>query len=102
MPKKILEKVGEVQEKAKADVVFADHVKAQAIKAIYEGFGKQAWTDYMQNFADTPEQLTRLTTTNGDTIPYVIESRAYLVSNAVCFPGTTDGTKQGVHPNIEP
>ena len=102
MPKTIFQKIEDVQERAKTDPDFAAQVKDQAIAAIYQGFGKEAWDAYMRNFADTEKQLTRLTTTDGDGITYVRESRAYLVSNSVCFPGTTDGTKQGVHPNLEP
>ena len=87
-----------VQERASTDEKFATDIKNQAVEAIFEGFGSAQWNTYMANFADpaTPAQLARLTTDNGDTIPYVKEAKAYLVGNAVCFPGTYGGLLQGI------
>jgi hypothetical protein len=93
------------QTRAAQDPDFAAEIKNQAIAAIYSGIDDEdgAWSRYMSNFVDNPEtpataaQLARLTTTDEDkNAPYLTEARAYLVGNAVCFPGTTTGTQQGV------
>jgi hypothetical protein len=92
--------IEKMQKKAEKDAKFATEIKNQAIAAIYSGIADKdgAWSKYMSNFVDTPEQLARLTKTDEDkTIPYLKEARAYLVGNAVCFPGTTTGTLQGVN-----
>jgi hypothetical protein len=63
----------------------AEKLQDEAIAAILGGLGSEAWTTYMKNFADTPEQLARLTAqdtaANDD---YMKKALAYLVSNAVC------------------
>ena len=98
--------IEKMQKKAEKDTKFANKIKNEAIAAIYSGIADAdgAWSTYMRNFVDTPEtpatakQLARLTTTDEDAAnPYLTEARAYLVGNAVCFPGTTTGTLQGVN-----
>lgn len=60
-------------------------LQEEAIAAILGGLGSEAWTTYMKNFADTPEQLARLTAQDSaGNDPYVRKSLAYLVSDAVC------------------
>jgi hypothetical protein len=97
----IMQKIQAMQARATEDHDYANRVKNQAIAAIYSGFGQPEWNAYMSNYADTIKEMSRLTTTEGDDIPYVRESRAYLVGNAVCLPGTTQGTTQGISPNID-
>lgn len=102
----IRENILAVQARAEQDPTFATTIKNQAIAAIYNGISDQdgsPWVTYMQNFVDSPAtatsttQLARLTTTADDpNNPYLEEARAYLVGNAVCFPGTTTTTVQGV------
>lgn len=74
-----------------------DAIRNQAISAIYSGMDSPEWKTYMQNFANTPEELARLTSRDGDGChPYIPLARAYLVANAVCLPGTTDNLLQGI------
>lgn len=56
--------------------------------AIYGGFGSPEWYYYMAYFASTPKQLRRLCSTDTDCHDNNAPSRAYLVGNAMCLPGT--------------
>lgn len=60
-----------------------------AVEAITGGVKSEAWRDYMSLFADNPEQLERLIS---DPPPsdesYLLQLRAYIVSNAICAADT--------------
>lgn len=63
----------------------ADKLQDEAIEAVLGGLGSDAWKTYMKNFADSPEQLARLTAEDATADdPYMRKALAYLVSNAVC------------------
>ena len=63
-------------------------LKDMAIAAILGE--KEDYIAYMKLFAKTPEELARLIPTDGtDNEERKREARAYLVSNAICAPGTT-------------
>ena|ERR1041385_2934978 len=94
--------IKEVKAIAQSDQQEANRIKADAIAAIYKGFGSPEWNIYMHRFAKTPAELARLTTTaTDDCHPYIAQSRAYLVANAVCFPGTTDSFEQGIEDYLD-
>jgi hypothetical protein len=71
-------------------------LREAAVSAIYGGFGSQSWRDYMKLFASTPKQMRRLCTREIDCHPYNEPARAYLVGNALCFPGTWRAFMDGV------
>lgn len=83
----ILDKIKNKIEEEAADPTgqVADRLQDEAIEALLFGLGTDAWTTYMNNFADSPEQLKRLTAKDATaTDPYMRKALAYLVSNAVC------------------
>jgi len=86
----ILEKILNKIEEEKADTTghVADKLQDEAVEALLGGIGSDAWKTYMQNFADSPEQLARLTAEDpadpATNDPYVRKALAYLVSNAIC------------------
>jgi hypothetical protein len=74
-----------------------DILREQAVKAMYGGFGSAAWNEYMAQFASTPRELARLQTRQTDSgDDYLDRARAYLVANAICFPGTATGFLRGI------
>ena len=83
---KIENKIGE--EKADSTGQVADKLQDEAVEAILGGITSDAWETYMRNFADSPEQLARLTAKDPEdpatNDPYMRKALAYLVSNAVC------------------
>lgn len=93
----IEDKIRAVQAEIAASPSRGDELRIQAISAIYGGLTSDAWASYMQNFADTPEQLARLTTRSGDDLhPYIPQARCYLVANATCLPGTDTRMLEGI------
>jgi hypothetical protein len=73
-----------------------------AIKAVNGGIKSEDWKKYMSLFADNEEQLNLLTTEElpADK-PYLEQSRAYMVSNAVCDAATTTETGFRVDTGID-
>ena len=70
-----------------------------AEEAILEGMKQGGkWEAYMALFADSDEQLRRLTTTDldGDD-EWLPRAKAYLVSNAICAPFTEVKTDNGLN-----
>jgi hypothetical protein len=68
-----------------------------AERALTKGMESDEWKDYMALFADSAEQLQRLTTTDLDgTNAWLPRARAYIVANAICAPGTDTVTIKGV------
>jgi hypothetical protein len=61
-----------------------------------DGTVSEDWKRYMSLFADSADQLKRLTTTelDGDD-EYLSRIRAYIVANGVCAPGTDAKTING-------
>jgi hypothetical protein len=83
----ILDKINIKIEEEAADPTgqVADNLQDEAVEAILGGIKSDAWRTYMNNFADSPEQLARLTAEDATADdPYVRKALAYLVSNAVC------------------
>lgn len=75
---------------------FGDRVGKAAEDAMVGGMGSDAWKRYMSLFADSSDQLKRLTTTELDgEDPYLSRIRAYIVANGVCAPGTDAKTING-------
>jgi hypothetical protein len=61
----------------------ARRLTAQATAAILGGINSRDWVELMNQFADSPEQLSRLSGLDGTTYdPRMNEARAYLVSNS--------------------
>ncbi len=73
-----------------------------AINAIMGGINSAEWKSYMSLFADNAAQLRRLTVPDEQHDPgWLVESRAYIVSNAVCGANTTTQTSQNVRLDID-
>lgn len=86
---RIIDKVRQVKSQLQADSAAVQRNREKAVAAIGSGIGSAEWTVYMQQFANTPQQLARLTATDGTAQdPTLKLARAYLVANAVCGPGT--------------
>lgn len=71
---------------------FGRLLRAAAINAITKGMNTTEWNDYMSLFADNAQQLRRLTVEDPAEPGWFKESRAYIVSNAVCGADTTGQT----------
>ena len=77
--------------------------------AMRGGIASDEWKAYMSLFADSADQLKRLTTTelDGDgtnEARYLPRVRAYIVANGVCAPGTDAATVKnlmGIDANID-
>jgi hypothetical protein len=104
---KIIEKVQLKKAQLKAEVEMSKRNGSEpvqtlanrdkAVAAIQAGIRSKAWKTYMEQFADTPEQLMRLTGTDGTLENATLSiRRAYLVGNAVCGSGTPTNLDQEV------
>lgn len=100
MAKKIIEVVLERKAVLVNDQNEANKNMALAVAAINGGVRSAAWKTYMLQFVEKdgygmaldPAQLERLLATDGTLgDPALDRNRAYLVSNAVCGPGSTNG-----------
>ncbi|MDT5271116.1 MAG: hypothetical protein QOH49_3302 [Acidobacteriota bacterium] len=77
--------------------------------AMLGGIASDAWKAYMSLFADSADQLKRLTTTEldgegTDEAVYLPRVRAYIVANGICAPGTdaiTVKNLMGINANID-
>ncbi len=88
---KIIDKVELVMQENLKDKEKAKANAAKATAAMHGGIQSAAWREYMQQYAETTDQLARLMGTDGTlNHPILARRRAYLVGNAVCAPGTTD------------
>jgi hypothetical protein len=94
--KKIKDKIIDLQAAVKDNPAKGDDLRTQAIRAMYGGIKSEDWKTYMGNFAETKSQLDRLTTLEGDNLPYVRQARCYLIANAMCLPGTDGGFLEGI------
>ena len=97
-PPTIEEKIRAIQKDIAGGITLGlgPRLQAAAVKAIYAGFGKEDWINFMQYFASTKKQLLRLTTRDLDCHDYTAQARAYLVVNSTCLPGTNDNMMQGI------
>lgn len=69
--------------------------------AMFAGIDSEEWKAYMSLFADSADQLKRLTTTEldgegTDEARYLPRIRAYIVANGICAPGTDAATMKGL------
>jgi hypothetical protein len=88
-----------VVEKANGGGSLGEQIGLAAERAMIEGMNSDAWKAYMSLFADSADQLKRLTTTEldgEDDAQYLPRMRAYIVANAVCAPGTDAATIKGL------
>lgn len=84
-------------EKARGGGDLGDQLGRAAEAAIRDGLGSPAGKAYMGIFANSSEQLTRLTTNQLDgNNTYLPRVRAYVAANGVCAPGTDAATMKGV------
>ena len=104
-PKKIMEKLQDISDKAASDTTFATTLSDLAVDAIVKGAGSAEWEIYMKKIvgANAPRQLARLTFKEPGTQndPWLKRNATYIVSNAVCGPGTRTQTKAKVEANID-
>ena len=93
----IIEKVRAKKAEYRANEEKARKNRDMAVAAIQAGIRSKAWKTYMEQFADTPDQLMRLMGTDGTLGDKDLDiKRAYLVANAVCGAGSTDDFDMGV------
>lgn len=75
-------------------------LKAAATEAALKGMGSAEWKNYMTIFADSKEQLARLTGDDSHA-PYVRQMSAYLVANGTCGGETPHNLAQGIDESID-
>lgn len=90
-----VEKIMTGTDKAKKDEL-GRVLRNAAINAIMGGIGSDEWKTYMSMFADSDEQLTRLTVPPASGQQWLREAQAYIVTNAICSGDTTTKTRLGV------
>jgi hypothetical protein len=98
---KIMQRLVKVQlavlhNKVNGDGEYGKKVGEAAEAAMLKGIASDEWRAYMSLFADSSDQLKRLTTTELDgEDAYLPRIRAYIVANGVCAPGTDAKTING-------
>ena len=101
----IIENIKKVTEAVVADTAKGGHLghrmRNAAVKAVMGGIHSAEWKSYMSLFADNAAQLRRLTVPDEQEPGWLVESRAYIVSNAVCGANTTTRTAQDVREDID-
>ena len=92
-----------VTEKANGATALGEAIGRAAEAALTKGMTApdgtvtREWEAYMALFANSAEQLKRLTTTEFDgTNTYLPRARAYVVANSICAPGTDTATIKGL------
>lgn len=86
-----------VIDKAKGGGMLGEQIGQRAVAAITKGMDSDEWKAYMALFADSPDQLKRLTTTALDgNNAWMAHARAYMVSNAICAAATNTDTLNGL------
>jgi hypothetical protein len=99
---KIQEKLLRVQaavivDKAKGGGALGVQLGQASEEAITNGMGSPKWEAYMALFADSAEQLARLTTNSLDgNNQWLQRARAYIAANGVCAPVTDGATVKGL------
>jgi hypothetical protein len=72
------------------DVLLGETLRIKAVGAIKSGEGSPEWVEYMQHFAQTPEELARLTPTDDTKDDFDMDvARTYLLGNSTCGAETT-------------
>jgi hypothetical protein len=92
----IKEKLDDIIDQVEADPngALADNLMNKAIAAILGGPNSADWKAYMGFFADTPQELDRLTLKDAAaTDPWVKKQVVYMVSYAVCGAITITNTR---------
>lgn len=101
----IIENIKKVTEAVVADTHKGGNLgfrmRNAAINAMMGGIHSAEWKSYMSLFADNAAQLRRLTVPGEQEPGWLVESRAYIVSNAVCGANTTTRTAQDVREDID-
>lgn len=101
----IIENINRVAQAVVADTDnggnFGFRMRHAAINAMMGGIHSAEWKSYMSLFADNAAQLRRLTVPDEQEPGWLVESRAYIVSNAVCGANTTTRTAQDVREDID-
>jgi hypothetical protein len=83
-------------DKANGNGDLGEKIGKAAESAMLQGIKSDAWKAYMALFADSADQLKRLTTDELDgENDYLPRMRAYMVANSVCAPGTDAATMKG-------
>src|SRR5215212_1380017 len=85
----ILENIGKihiavVKDKETGDGELGQTLGEFAVAAIMGGIKSEAWKTYMSIYADNADQLKLLTEVGNPEDDYLSQTRAYIVSNAVC------------------
>jgi hypothetical protein len=78
--------------KGKPKGALGEKLGVLAVKAITGGIKSAEWKSYMSLFADNAAQLNLLTVPTDGEDSWLPQSRAYIVSNAVCAAGTNTQT----------
>lgn len=99
--KKRLQRTDAAMENAAIRDQLGFDLKHAAIKAMMKGIGSAEWTSYMSLFAENAEQLNRLTVPQENEDPWLRESRAYIVANAICGADSTTQTSLRVDNHID-
>lgn len=102
----IFKNLKKVQAAVAADLVndtptLSATINNAAVKALFGGIGSDDFKSYMAIFANNPSQMARLTVPVDGEPPYLNQMRAYIVSNAICDPGTTAHTTNRVTAAID-
>ena len=96
-----LEQTGAAMKIAEIRDQLGFELKQAAIDAMMGGIGSPEWKSYMSLFADNADQLTRLTVRADDDQLWLLESRAYMVANAICGADSTTQTRLRVDELID-
>ncbi|MDQ3649484.1 MAG: hypothetical protein M3458_04240 [Acidobacteriota bacterium] len=81
-----------------------EQIGVLAVKAITGGIRSAEWKTYMSLFADNAEQLKRLTAETPGSAGeegWLPQTRAYIVSNAVCAAATNTFTSARVNSDVD-
>lgn len=87
---------------AKRDEIIKDPSKGhtlreKAIAAVYKGIESDEWKAYMGEYGFDATELARMTNRTVESCdPYIDQARAYLLTNAVCTPGTAKNLLFGI------
>lgn len=98
---KIMDRLRKVQlavlnDKVNGTGTLGEKAGEAALAALNGGLGSEPWKNYMSLFADSAEQLTRLSSAELDAgDQYLPRIRAYIVANGICAPGTDLKTVNG-------
>jgi hypothetical protein len=82
---KIIDKIRQKKNDIGNNPELATENRKKAVAAITGGIKSKHWKTYMEQFADTPDQLMRLLGTDGTAgVEGFDTKRAYMLGNATC------------------